>query len=318
MKKFQIMQFPDNEMNIDKSFLKLASQSLAESIDRTSMVHLAREVVSDYSLHEANNLPKSVDTPRIDTARKLVHDMYDLKMLIPFLNVFFSIQFKGYKGRKYKISRLRNLIIQLYDMGFSFDSQTGHLYEDPQFRISRNWGVLQEGHTYAFSFLWCDIVKSSIHVKKNNSIAVKKFYKNYNDIVRACVESRNGRIWHIEGDGILAAFHFGDYMEKVVYTAIEILHRIHNYNRFENKLSEPVQIRISCNKGTCEYSENHEDIKKSDQIMKTILAESYTEPDTITVNLNLSGSLSGVLQQVMTTRKTASHEEIDTYAVEWE
>lgn len=305
-------------MNTDKNFLKLASQSLAESIDRNSMVHLAREVVSDYTIGDTNNLPKSVDIPRIDTARKIIHDMDDLKMLIPFLNVFFSIQFKGYKGRKYKISRLRNLIILLFDMGFSFDTQTGLLFEDPQFRISRNWGVLQEGNTYAFSFLWVDIVKSSLHVKKNNSIAIKHFYSDYNTIVRTSVENRNGRIWHIEGDGILAAFHFGNHMEKVVYAAIEILHRMNNYNRFQNKLAGDVELRLSCNKGTAEYSENHEDIKKSEAIMKTIDAESYTQPDTVSVNLSLSSSISGVLQQVLSSKKTETAGEVDSYAVRWE
>ncbi|MFW5808668.1 MAG: hypothetical protein ACOCWH_06415 [Spirochaetota bacterium] len=305
-------------MKYEKEFLDLLSRSVAESIDRSSIVHLVREIVPDYSETHNNSVPKSVDVPRLDTAKKIVFDMAKMNMLIPFLNVFFSIHFKGYKGRKYRISRLRNLIIQLYDMGFSLDTQTGLLFEDPQFRISRNWGVLQEGRTYAFSFLWCDVVRSSLHVEENSDINIRTFYETYNNTVRQSVESRNGRIWHIEGDGILAAFHFGDYMEKCVYAAVEILHRMFNYNRFNNSLARPVQVRLSCNKGIYDYSENHEDIKKSEQIMNTIHAENHTQPDSVTVNANLSSSLGGVLPHLLESRKIDGYGTADVYSIRWD
>jgi hypothetical protein len=304
-------------MNIDKSFLKLASQSLAESIDRTSMGHMARELVSDYSLEDSTIMPKGVDTPRIASATRIINDMTKYKLLIPFLNIFLSIHFNGYKGRKYKISRLRELLIHLYDMGFSLDTNTGRLYEDPKFRISRNWGVLREGFTYPFSFLWCDIASSSFHIEDNNDILINKFYEDYNYIVRSCVESRNGRVWHIEGDGILAAFHFGEYMEKSVYAAIDILNQMFLYNRFKNKLVSPIQLRLSCNKGTCEYSENHEDVKKSEQIAATIRAENYTEPDSISVSLNLSSSVGGVLQEILIPKRIEGVGEVAMYRIRW-
>lgn len=305
-------------MNEDKNFLLLAAQSLAESIDQRSMIHLAREIVSDYSLNKNSELPDSLEMPRIETAKTIINDMSRMKLLIPFLNVFFSIHFSGYKGRQYKISRMRELLVNLYNMGFSLDQQSGRLYEDPQFRVSRNWGVLRENHDYAFSFLWTDIVHSSIHVKKNTPQKIKNFYNLFNKYVRQAVESRNGRVWHIEGDGILSAFHFGNHAEKAFYAALEILNRMFDYNRFESNLASPVEVRITLNNGISVFTENHEDLKKNDLILKTIELEKYTKPQSITLTLNLAVSLSGVPEEVIQLEKEKGHPELYSYSLRWE
>jgi len=305
-------------MKTDKTFNKLVSQSLAESIDQRSMIHLARELIPDYNIQAYSNLPASLDIPRLDIARQIVDDMSRFNLLIPFINVFFSIQSKGYKGRKYKISKLRNIVVTLFDMGFSIDPVTGQVYEDPQYRISKNWGVLQQGVDYTFTFVWYDVVQSTIHLKKNSHRDVLFFYQKYHNLVRSATESRNGRIWHIEGDGVLTAFHFGDHSSKALYSSIEVLHSLFSYNTFENILDNPVQIRVGLNTGVTEYIDNHDMLKTKDPVMDTIKLENISPPNSAVATNTVMTSIEGVLASAFTPYDSKKSGSYFIYSLQWE
>ncbi len=305
-------------MKASRSFLKQIQKALAESIDQRTMVHLARELINDYDLHKQKKLPETFAIPRSEAADQIVTDMNRYNLIIPFLNIFFSIQFKGYMGRTYKISGFHEILKSLYDMGFSIDSKNGLVYENPTYRISRNWGVLQEGKDYTFCFMWIDIVKYSLAVKENSKEAIQRFYKDFIKIIRESVEKRNGRIWLVEGDGVLAAFHFLNATQTTVLGSIEILHRFFDYNRFENPLTEPVQIRISINNGKCEYSDNHEDTKKSEAVQHVISYEKKAEPDTIFVSRNVVLSLDEIVANELKPVTTEGIPEFYFYRLSWE
>ncbi|MDA3900456.1 MAG: hypothetical protein PF637_08050 [Spirochaetes bacterium] len=305
-------------MKADKDFTKLVAQSLSESIDQRSMVHLAREIMPEYNIESYSNLPSSLDIPRLDVARQIVADMNNFNLLIPFVNVFFSIQSKGYKGRKYKISKLRSIVVKLFDMGFSIDPVTGQVYEDPQYRISKNWGVLQEGIDYPFTFVWYDIVESSIHLKKNSHRDVLAFYQKYHNLVRSSTESRNGRIWHIEGDGILTAFHFGDHSSTALFSGIEVLHSLYKYNLFENVLDNPIKIRIGLNTGVTDYIENHDMLKTKEPVKDVINLEKISLSDTIVATNTVMTSVEGVLASVFEFKDLNKKGSYFVYDVKWE
>jgi hypothetical protein len=305
-------------MKADKDFTKLVAQSLSESIDQRSMVHLAREIMPEYNIESYSNLPSSLDIPRLDVARQIVADMNNFNLLIPFVNVFFSIQSKGYKGRKYKISKLRSIVVKLFDMGFSIDPVTGQVYEDPQYRISKNWGVLQEGIDYPFTFVWYDIVESSIHLKKNSHRDVLTFYQKYHNLVRSSTESRNGRIWHIEGDGILTAFHFGDHSSTALFSGIEVLHSLYKYNLFENVLDNPIKIRIGLNTGVTDYIENHDMLKTKEPVKDVINLEKISLSDTIVATNTVMTSVEGVLASVFEFKDLNKKGSYFVYDVKWE
>lgn len=287
-------------MEVSKNFLNLVTASLSESISQTDMVHLARELIPNYDIRKKLEMSKYLDIPRRETAQQIVNDMYSYNMLVPFINVLLSIQFKGYMGRQYNVSKLNQLLEAMYKMGFNLDRESGMLYEDPTYRVSPNWGVLIEGRDYSFSYLWIDVVGFSRIVKQHKKSTVKQFMSDFMDITRYRVEKRNGRIWHVEGDGILAAFHFEGHMNKSVFCGIDILHRFFDYNRFESKLNSPIALKLSVHTGLCEFSESHEDIKMCDQVQQTIQNNEYAEPDSVVISNSVGISFNNLLSEVTT------------------
>jgi len=305
-------------MKASRSFLKQMQKSLSESVDQRMMIRLVRELISDYDLHKQKDLPESFVISRSEAAEQIINDMEKYNLIIPFLNIFFSIQFKGYMGRTYKIAGFHSILKYLYDLGFSVDSKNGLVYENPSYRISRNWGVLQEGKDYTFSFMWIDIVKYSIAVKENSKENIHKFYKDFLKIIRDSIEKRNGRIWLIEGDGVLGAFHFLNATQTTVLGAIEILHRLFDYNRFENPLNNPIQVRISVNNGKCEYSDNHEDTKKAEIIQHAIKNEKRADPDTILISRNVVIALDELVANELKPVNNEGIAEFYYYRLDWE
>lgn len=305
-------------MKASRSFLKQIQKALAESIDQRTMVHLTRELIPDYNLHKQKNLPETIAIPRMEAADQIVTDMNLYNLVIPFINILFSIQFKGYMGRIYKISGFHDIAKSLYEMGFSIDSQTGVVYENPSYRISRNWGVLQEGKDYSFCFLWIDIVKYSYILKENSKANVQCFYRDFISLIRSSIEKRNGRIWTVEGDGILGSFHFSNPTQTAVLSSVEILHRLFDYNRFRNPLNNPVSIRASIHNGTCEYSDNHEDTKESEIVQSVITNEKQAAPDHVLISRNVVLSLDELLANELKPVETTGIPEFYTYNLNWE
>lgn len=283
-------------MTFDKKITNLASQALSESIDQRSMIQLACEIIPNYKPVPGFDVPEGTELPRSVTAQVIINDMNVEHLLVPFLNVFFSIQFTGFKGRKYRISKFRELLVQLYNAGFSIEEKTGLIYEDPRYRISKNWGVLREGESYQFTLLWSSILPQKITEKQPVS---KTILKTFSQMVQTAVESRNGRIWHIEEAGILSAFHFGNHQDKSFYAALELLNKIYDYNRFQKRLKTPVEIRLCLTNGIFDFSKDINKLTDHEAVATAIKMQAVTDNNTISIGRNLTTSLSGILSSTL-------------------
>ncbi|MBN1501292.1 MAG: hypothetical protein JW982_14125 [Spirochaetes bacterium] len=299
-------------------FLKQLQNALSGSIDPRTMIHLTRELIPDYEISTPDGLPESFTPSRVDIAAQIVKDIQSHNLIIPFINIMLRIQFIGYMGRKYKISGFTDLLKSLYEMGFSLDSKSGVIYENPAYRVSRNWGILQEGNDYSFCFMWTDLVNYSSIVRNYSKSEVQKFYSDYMHIIRTNVEKRNGRIWFVDGDGILSAFHFSDSNQSGVLSAIEILHTVHDYNLFSKTINNEMQIRISIEAGSCEYSDNHEDTKKCEIIQKTISNEKKAKPNTAMISRNVAMSVDEMITSCFYTESKSTSADYYFYKLEWE
>ncbi len=305
-------------MEASSIFLRQLQKALSESVDPRTMVHLVREIIPDYEIKTDKNLPESFTPTRLEMAAQIVNDIRAHNLIIPFLNVLLRIQFIGYMGRKYKISGFPDLLKSLYEMGFSLDGKSGAIYENPAYRVSRNWGILQEGIDYPFCFMWTDVVSYSNIVKNCKKDEVQKFYKEYMHIVRSNVEKRNGRIWIVDGDGILSSFHFSNSNQSTVLCAIEIMHTIYDYNLFSNSIKLPLQVRVSIESGTCEYSDNHEDTKKNETIQKTISNEKIAKPNSVMISRNVAMSIDEMITAALYTDTNSTSADYYYYSLDWE
>jgi len=305
-------------MKVSRSFLVQAQKSLAESIDFRSMIHLAREILPNYDIYKRKNVTESIAITRMEASEQIITDMYEQNLLMQFLSILLSIQTKGLMGRKYKISGINILMKNIHDLGFIYDSETYMLLEHPKYRISRNWGVLQEGSEYVISLVWIDIVDYSKIIKKYGSENFQQTYDNFLQIVRNAVERRNGRIWSIEGDGILCAFHFYNKGKLAVLCALDILHSLIDYNLFTNKLDSSLYVRLSIHGGTCIYHDSREEMTKSDTIKECISYQNIAKKSEITASKNFVSMLDSNLAQLFKPVSDRPAPDNYIYSIGWE
>jgi class 3 adenylate cyclase/ribosomal protein S19 len=262
-----------------------AVKALTESMNVETMTILAQKLIPDYSLHERTGYPERIPIPNKEAARQIVTDIRDNNIFPQFVNLLIEIHYYGLMGRRYPVAYLRDLVNGLHDFGFIYDTENRMFVEDSRMRKSRNWGVLREGEEYVFTFLRLDIVGSSVLVRTNKNEVLQSTYAHLRDIVLKAIDARNGRIWIWEGDSGLVAFHFLNKNLLATLSAMEIMHELFIYNQTRCKLDKPLLVRIAIHMGPLEYTNNEEEMKKSETIKKTVDIEAnYTKPNTVTVS----------------------------------
>ena len=217
-------------MRVKARLRTLAIRALAESMEVKTMVHVARRIFGNYDLYERTGFPQSVPIPNRTAASQIVADVEETNLFLDFVGLLMSLERVGMAGRKYKIPRLNNIVTEILDTGYRYESESGTFVEDRAIRTTRNWGVLHEGETYLMSFLGVDVSGNSDLVRTHGQASMQGIYQTLRQMVTESVERRNGRLWGWEGDGGLFAFTFEEENERAVHSGVELLHELYLYN----------------------------------------------------------------------------------------
>lgn len=272
-------------MKISPHLSGMCQRSLIDSLSTEMMVHIARNVIPHYDLHERTGFPDSIPVPKKDAAAQILRDLRSEELMIPFINQLVSIHQHGHMGRDYPIMNIRTIIQEMYNMGYLYDQELKMFVENPKFSRSRNWGVLREGDEHAFTFLRLDIVGNSVLVREHDDDVIQRTYADLRTIAENAIERRNGRIWNWEGDGGLAAFFFSNRNLHAMLSAMEIIHELFLYNSVRNRLNRKVSTRLSIHAGPCVYTTDPSILFKNETVKKTVEIESkHTKPDSVTIS----------------------------------
>lgn len=306
-------------MKVKPRLLNLTVHALAESMGVKVMETLAKKLLPGYDLYERTGFPENIPIPNLDAARQILIDMNQHEIVPHLINLLIKIQSEGLMGRKYRISRISEIIREIKEHGLIYDGINKIFVENPRIRRTRNWGTLRESEEYIFAFLRLDIVKSSELVRKYSAELIQKTYSDLKDIVDIAIERRNGRVWSWEGDGGLIAFYFSYKNLLAVVSAMEIIHEIFIYNQLFRKIAEPLAIRVAVHNSRCEYSDNEEEIKKNEAIKKVIAIESkFTKPNSLTVSHTVYEALDSVLADQFKLGEKGYGAKYYYYKLEWE
>lgn len=283
-------------MHIPSSLVSLAAKALSESMDLDLMTSLVRELIYDYDLYRATGYRDSMSLNRRDAARQIVPDIVKAGLFNNMVSILIQFHTDGYKGRKYPIQYLKDLLRELNEIGYIYDKENKLFIEDPSKRRTRNWGAFVKGHEYPLAFLRLDIVGNSQLVRKYPENVIQATYADLRKIVDASIEKRNGRVWSWEGDGGLVAFYFSDKSLLATLSGMEIINELFIYNTLHCKLGEPVKIRLAVHFGNCEYTEDPEELMKEDVIKETVQIEAkHTKPNSMTISNTVCSKLDASL-----------------------
>lgn len=278
-------------MRIRTRLQNLCIRTLTQSMDVHTMLHLVRRIFGTYDLNERTGFPRSVPIPNREAARQIIVDCIEHDRFLDFLAILIEVDAKGMSGRRYRLPRLRDILEEVSEVGYRYDSDQRTFVEDVQTLTTRNWGILREGEEYLLTFLRIDIVGNSELVRTHDTDVIEQTYADLREIVQTVIELRNGRIWDWEGDGGVGAFFGDDASEKSTLCGMEIIHEIHLYNLLRCVLERPLQVRIAVHNGTCTYHHSF-DKMKNEVVKKLVELESrYTLPNTVTVSKTAHASL---------------------------
>jgi class 3 adenylate cyclase len=242
-------------MRVKTRLKNLVIRGLTQSMDVKTMTHVARRLIDNYDVHDRSGFPRSVPIPNQEAARQIVEDMIEHQQFLAFISLLIDVNRSGFVGRKYRIPRMKDILLEVMEAGYSFDSEHRVFVENAGQRRTRDWGVLLGGTSYTLAFLVLDIVKNSDLVRTYDQETVSRLYRDVRKLMQRVVEKRDGRLWLWEGDGGLAAFYMGDINIAAVHSGMEILHELFLYNHLWSSLDEHVAVRLSVHSGQVEYRE---------------------------------------------------------------
>ncbi|MFW6223734.1 MAG: hypothetical protein ACOC4A_02485 [Spirochaetota bacterium] len=292
-------------------------RGLTQSMDVKTMTHVARRLIDNYDVHARSGFPASVPIPNREAARQIVEDMIEQEQFLPFVSLLIEVNRAGFVGRKYRIPRMKDILLEVMEAGYSYDAEQGAFVENAGQRRTPNWGVLLGGRTYTLAFLMMDIVKNSELVRTYELETVSRLYRDVRKLMQRVVEKRDGRLWLWEGDGGLAAFYMGDINVAAVHSGMEILHELFLYNHLWTALDEHVAVRLSVHSGKVEFREQIGAIE-SPVIDKVQRIESQVAaPDELAISDLVYDSVDPVVAKWIR-EDTVGNESYYRYALEFE
>ena len=311
-----------NFMTIKRHLKTLSINSLTEVLDIKSMLYLANLLMAGYDsdyIYNRTGFPRNMPMPPREVARQIVEDINALDLYLDFVTILIRMQDEGLKGRVYRIPYLRELLNDIHEQGFIYESTRKMFVEDPGIRKTPNWGVLKLNDEYTISFLRVDIVGNSELVRKYPSDVIRSTYADFKNIVTMVSDKRNARIWNWEGDGGLAAFYFGSNIhQSAVLSGMEILHELFLYNRLHSQLDEALNIRIAVHSGPCHFFVNPNELERNETII-TIkdLEKNNTESDSLSISRTVFVMLDPLIARQFSTIKRNKKTECYNYRICW-
>jgi hypothetical protein len=301
----------------------LSINSLTEALDIKTMLNLANIIMDGYDsdyIYNRTGFPRNMPMPPREVARQIVEDVNSLDLYLDFVSLLIQTQEQGFKGRKYKVPYLREMLLDIMEQGYIYESSRKMFIEDPQVRRTSNWGVLKLNEEYTMSFLRVDIVGNSGLVRKYPSDLIRSTYSDFKNIVTKISEKRNARIWNWEGDGGLSAFYFGSNIhQSAVLSGMEILHELFLYNKLNSKLEEILNIRLAVHSGPCYFFVNPSELDRNETII-TIkdLEQNNTEANSLSISRTVFVMLDPLIAKQFTPIKRNEKTERYNYHIRWE
>jgi hypothetical protein len=282
------------------------------------MNDLAADLIEGYNLRRQTGKADISQIVKIEAAKQIVLDIKKNNLFPHFISLLVELHFHNHTGKLYQVHNIKSIIYDIQKYGYIYDRETRHFIEDPDVRITKNWGVLHENTEYLFAFMRLDIAGNSSLVRSNPSPVVESAYDDLRKIVRGSVIKRNGRIWSWEGDGGLAAFHFDKKNHDAALSAMEIIHTLFMYNRLYNRLDRPLKIRVAIHTGPNIYTDDEKDLKKCDTVKKvTEIGEEYTDENCVTISDTTWISFDHILASQMKKIKISSNKQYCKYELKW-
>jgi class 3 adenylate cyclase len=291
-------------------------QSLAQSMTVELMEQLAGRVIPAYDLHRQSGFPPQVPVPQRDAAQLLVRDMVRQGQVLRFVEVLIGVQRNGIMGRTVAMRFLPRIIDEIENLGFVFKEEYGQFVEGGKGTKTRGWGVLQEGSTYEFSFLRMDIAGNTQLVRKYPKSEVLRAYADLRGLLAAIVERRDGRIWHWEGDGAIAAFLFGAKNVQAVLSGMEMLLELFMYNLFRCTFAGDLHARLAVHTGPCQFLANYKETRSDTLRRLEALEGQYAAPDSLILSPGVYSDMGTKLECFF--RPVAGHRSLYQYSLGWE
>jgi len=303
-------------MKVRTSTLSLCRRILYESLSAEMMLRFVSIIDPEYDFHERSGIPENYPITNQMAAERIVKDICAEGRILALVELLIRINCDGFMGREYPIKFLRDLVRELGIDGYAFDTSTGLFFEKSTDRVSPNWGRLVEGEEKQMSVLRLDIVENSLLVKRNPKKDVDKAYSDLRAIAQRAIVSRAGRIWSWEGDGVLAAFLFGQRELAAILAGMEILNELFFYNKTDNPLSSPMRVRIAAHTGPIRYSANSLELLKNETLKEVIAIESDSTPaDALSASLNIFLSIDRVIQDCFGPELRVADNKVRQYSI---
>lgn len=305
-------------MQVSAGLANMTEKAIAESLDMQNLKMIADRLFPNYDFNKKTGFSYNLTIPRQVAAKQFISDVKGSGMFIKLVQVLVEMHTTGYMGKKYPIKNLREIISLLRETGIIYDMENRIFVEDPAVRKTKNWGTLTEGEQYLFALLRLDIAGNSKLVREYPDDIIQATYSDFREIVQDAIDKRNGRIWSWEGDGGLVAFFFSSKSLYATFAGMDIVNRLFLYNLTKCRLKQPLGVRIAVHSGLMDYTDNEEELKRSD-IVKTVMEieAGHTGPNTLTVSdmavKTFCGSLLEQFRPMPAGNKTYFN-----YSLEWE
>jgi hypothetical protein len=293
-------------------------RSLAQSLTTELMEQLAGRILPDYDLHRQSGFPPQLPIPQRDAAQLIVRDMVRKGQLRRFVEALIEVERNGVMGRAVTMRFLPRVIDEIESLGFIYKEEYGQFVEGGKGAKTRGWGVLQEGSTYEFSFLRMDIAGNTQLVRKYPKAEVLRAYADLRGLLAAIAERRDGRIWHWEGDGGIAAFLFGTKNVQAVLSGMEMLLELFMYNLFRCTFAGALHVRLAVHTGPCQFLANFKEIR-SDTLRRLETMEGrFAATDSLILSPGVFSDMGTKLESFFRPVEASERSTLYQYSLGWE
>jgi hypothetical protein len=294
------------------------SQALSQSMEVTLMERLAARVIGGYDLYQRTGFPANIPIPQVDAARQIVSDLMRSGNIPRFAELLIEVDRTGVMGRPLSIRMLPQIVRELEALGYRFREHQGIFVEAGARGRTKGWGVLIEGRIYELTFLRIDTVGNTALVRKYSKRLVVQVYNEIRRLFSGIVENRDGRLWHWEGDGGIAAFHHGNKNVQAVLSGMEMLLELFMYNLFQCPFTKPLQVRLAVHTGPCAFYENFAGIRSDTLRRLQVIESEFAENDSLVITPGVYSDMGNKLDSFFESLRVSRHSLLYQYKLRWE
>jgi hypothetical protein len=294
------------------------TQALSQSMEVNLMERLAARVIGGYDLYERTGFPANIPIPQGDAARQITSDLARSGNIHRFAELLVEVDRAGLMGRPVSIRLLPQIVKELEVLGYRFKEDQGIFVEAGGQGRTKGWGVLIEGQLYELAFLRIDTVGNTSLVRKYSKRLVVQVYAEMRRLFSTIVENRDGRLWQWEGDGGVAAFHYGNKNVQAVLSGMEMLLELFMYNLFQCPFSKPLQIRLAVHTGPCPFFVNFERIRSDTLRRLEVIESEFAENDSLVITPGVYSDMGTKLDSFFKSLRVSRHNLLYQYKLRWE